>query len=347
MKLTFVINDIMSEDETYTTIRLGRRALQMGHDVAFVSLVNFTYEPDESVSALASVPRARHETDAELLADVQGDDAELTKICISDQDVLFLRADPAPELVARPWAHVSSLLFAQLAAKRGVIVLNDPQHLTDASNKTYFQQYPKAIRPVTCITRDPAEIKRFIEDQGGKAVIKPLQGSGGQGVFVITPETMANLNVSIETTVKDGYAIVQEYLPDAADGDLRLITLNGKPLQVDGTYACFRRYNDTGDARSNFSAGGKIKLEAPDERALRLAEICGPKLVNDGMYLAGLDIVGDKMMEINVDTPGGINLVESLTEIDFAGAIIRDMERKVELRDHYRGRLRNDQIAVM
>src|SRR5690606_25270277 len=127
-----------------------------------------------------------------------------------------------------------------------------------------------------------------------------LQGSGGHGVFVVDKDDGGNLNQMIEAVIRDGYAIAQEYLPGAAEGDMRLLTLNGRPLQVDGQYACFRRYNDSGDARSNISAGGKVELAQPDAAALRLAETVAPKLMRDGMYFAGLDIVGDKLMEVNV-----------------------------------------------
>ena len=164
---------------------------------------------------------------------------------------------------------------------------------------------------------------------------------------MVTPESGANLNQMIDAVTRDGYAIVQEYLPKAARGDLRLLMLNGRPLRVDGTYACIRRYNDSGDARSNITAGGKIEMAKPDEDALRLAEIVGPKLMRDGMYLAGLDIVGDKMMEINVDTPGGINMVEDLTGIDFSGVIVSDLERKARLRDLYNHTLTNTELAMM
>ena len=254
------------------------------------------------------------------------------RINLNDWDAIMLRADPADELVQRPWAPQSGLLFAQLTALQGTLVLNDPFKLTDASNKTYFQQYPRAIRPRTAITRDESIIKKFIENEGGTAVIKPLQGSGGQGVFVITENTGANLNQIIEATVRDGYAIVQEYLPKAADGDLRMITMGGKPLQVDGVYACCRRFNDSDDCRNNFSAGGKIELVTPDADALRVASIAAPKLIRDGMYFAGLDIVGDKMMEINVDSAGCLNLLEDLSSVDFSGAIIDDINRKVDLK---------------
>lgn len=348
MKLTFVVNDIATEKDNYTTIRLTRRATEMGHEVSIVSLVDLTYQANGSITATGVLPsRTDYEDDTDILADLQREDARRETVCLTDADVVMLRADPAEEMLSRPWAHSSSLLFAQIAAREGVIVLNDPFRLTDASNKTYFQLYPGKIRPRTVISRDVDVITRFIEDEGGKAVIKPLQGSGGQGVFVITDGLGSNTNQMIEATLRDGYAIVQEYLPEAAEGDLRLITLNGRPLKVDGVYACIRRYNDSGDARSNISAGGKVEVVEPDEAALRVAEIASPKLIRDGMYLAGLDIVGDKMMEINVDTPGGICMIEDMTGKDFSGAIVEDLEHKVRMRACYGTTLGHHDIAIV
>ncbi|WP_199171482.1 MULTISPECIES: hypothetical protein [Luteimonas] len=348
MKLGFVVNDVATEKNNYTTIRLARHAINRGHRVALIGLGDFTYDANGAVRAHAHLPCQDHyEDDDALLADLQGANCQTERLAVGELDVLMLRSDPAEEALERPWAPNSGLLFAQLVALRHTIVLNDPAHLTDASNKTYFQHFPEEVRPVTCITRDSEEIKSFIATHDGYGVIKPLQGSGGQGVFVVTPDSGGNLNQMIDAVMRDGYAIVQEYLPRAKDGDLRLLTLNGRPLQVDGTYACIRRYNDSGDARSNISAGGKYEMAVPDEDALRLAEIVAPKLMRDGMYFAGLDIVGDKLMEINVDTPGGINMIEELTGLDFSGAILDDMERKVRLRDQYNHTLTNVELAML
>ena len=348
LRLGFVVNDVATEQDNYTTIRLARRALAKGHSVALIGLEGFIYDSDGVVRAKAHVPAgADYADDAALLAELHGEDARVERINVEELDVLMLRSDPAEELTDRPWAPNSALLFAQLVVRRGVIVLNAPTHLTDASNKTYFQHFPEDVRPVTCISRDAQEIKDFIAAQGGRGVIKPLQGSGGQSVFVVNGDGGANINQMIDAVIRDGYAIAQEYLPGAANGDLRLLTLNGRPLQVEGRYACFRRYNDSGDARSNISAGGKIELVEPDADALRLAELVAPKLIHDGMYLAGLDIVGDKLMEVNVDTPGGINMAEELTGVDFSGHIIDDLARKVRLRDQYRGNLGNVELAML
>ena len=123
--------------------------------------------------------------------------------------------------------------------------------------------------------------------------------------------------------------------------------VNGRPLEVDGKYAAFRRVNDSGDPRSNMHAGGKAKAAKVDDTILQLVEAVRPKLINDGMFLVGLDIVGSKLMEVNVDTPGGINVAEDLAGVDFSGRIISDLARKVRLQAQYRGTLGNVELAML
>ena len=348
MKLAFVVNRVETEKSNYSTVRIAWNAVNAGHEVALIGLADFVYESCGSLAAWATVPRHRRYADDQgFLDDVQSRDAPRARISVSGLDVLLLRSDPADELGSREWASTSGLLFAQLASSQGVIVLNDPTHLTDAANKTYFQHFPEAVRPRTCITREPGEIRSFLEAFGNRGVIKPLQGSGGRGVFVVGPEDQGNVNQMIEAVLRDGYALVQEYLPRAAEGDLRLLMLNGRPLQVEGKYACFRRRSNGQDARSNISAGGSIELAEPDAEALDIAEIVGPKLVRDGMYLVGLDIAGDKLMEINVDTPGGITMAEDLTGAPFSRYILADLEHKVRLKGYYDGRIDNVTLAIL
>ena len=342
IKLAFVVNDVATEQDNYSTIRFARRAVARGHQVALIGLGDFIYDWEEGICAMATLSKiSEFEDDTDYLAHLQNTGMDRTRIALSDWDILMLRSDPAEELVARSWAPSSSLLFAQLASLQRTIVLNDPRHLTDAVNKTYFQGFPASVRPETMITREPKEVRRFLDAHGGKGVIKPLQGSGGQGVFLLDKKNRQNLNQITEAVIRDGYAIVQEYLPAAADGDLRIITLNGRPLKVDDTYASLRRFSQTEDHRSNISAGGGYEMMAPDENALAIAEIVGPKLIDDGMYLTGLDIVGDKMIELNVDTPGGISFMEDLSGVNFSGAIIDDLERKIRLQRQYDGTLTN------
>ncbi len=178
-------------------------------------------------------------------------------------------------------------------------------------------------------------------------MIKPLQGSGGQSVFLINENEQANLNQMIEAVVRDGYCIAQEYLPAAAEGDVRLFVMNGRPLERDGHYAAFRRVNKSGDARSNMHSGGESAPAAVDDRMLRLVEIVRPKLVHDGMFLVGLDVVGDKLMEINVFSPGGLGSSARHTGVDFTEVIIDELVRKTQYKQYYGERIGNTEIATL
>jgi glutathione synthase len=281
------------------------------------------------------------------MLEIQSDAARQEQISLDDVDVLMLRNDPAEDTAKRAWAQTTGILFGQLAAQRGTIVVNDPSNLANALNKTYFQHFPEQVRPKTCISRDPEEIKEFIAAQGGRGVIKPLQGSGGASVFLVRKADAPNLNQMIEAVIRDGYCIAQEYLPAAKEGDIRLFVMNGRPLECQGKYAAFRRVNKTGDMRSNMHSGGESEPVEIDDDALRLVEMVGPKLIADGMFLVGLDIVKDKLMEINVFTPGGLGSAQHVTGVDFTDVVIADLERKVRAKRHYGNNISNVQIATM
>jgi glutathione synthase len=348
MKIGFVVNDVQTEQAGYTTTRLAMTATRLEHEAWLLGVADFVYAPDGSIRALArSVKNAEHETLESFLAEVQGDEARVETIDAGALDVLLLRNDPAEDKAERAWAQTSGILFGQLAMRHGVIVLNDPVHLANAINKTYFQHFPELVRPRTCISRNPEDIKQFVAEQHGQAVVKPLQGSGGTSVFLVRGEDAANMNQMIDAVMRDGYCIAQEYLPAAQEGDVRLFVMNGRPLRKEGKYAAFRRVNKTGDMRSNMHSGGESEAVEIDRAALRLVELVRPKLVSDGMYLVGLDIVKDKLMEINVFTPGGLGSAQAATGVDFAEVVIHDLERKVRCRKHYGAHISNVQIATL
>ena len=231
--------------------------------------------------------------------------------------------------------------------RHGVIVLNDPNGLAKAVNKMYFQLFPEEVRPQTMITRDLADVRHFAKEHGGNIVLKPLQGSGGSGVFLLKPEDKSNLNQIVEALQRDGYMIVQEYLPAAEDGDTRLFMMNGVPLRYKGKYAAFRRVRTGDDMRSNIHAGGRLRPAEITSQHLQLAEIVRPKIVQDGMFLVGLDIVGNKLMEINVFSPGGLGSAQKFEKVNFSNAVLDALERKVEYMSYYRRNFDNDEMATL
>jgi len=348
LKVGFVVNDVLTETPGYTTTRLAVAAINSGHQVWEMGVGDLAYDPDDSIRARArTVSRKKYKTSEGYLKDLHGKAAVTERISIDELDVLVLRNDPAPDALARPWAASAGILFGRMAMRRGVIVVNDPNGLAKATNKMYFQAFPEEVRPRTLITRDRTEIKAFAKEMGGYVVLKPLQGSGGQSVFLIRPEDVANMNQMIDAVSRDGYVIAQEYLTAAERGDMRLFLLNGQPLRYKGKYAAFRRVRRGGDMRSNIHAGGSLAQAEIGEVELRIAEIVRPKIVQDGMFLVGLDIVGDKLMEINVFSPGGLGSAQKFEKVNFSYPVINALVRKVQYMEFYRRNFDNDEMATL
>jgi glutathione synthase len=348
MKIGFVVNGIDRERPRFTTTLLALTAARRGHETWYLGVDDFSNRLDGTVGAHA-YPGAELATDSPeaFLEGLQAEGRENVRICVDDLDVLMLRNDPAEDALDRPWAVSSAVLFAQLAVARGTLVLNDPASLADALNKTYFQHFPAAVRPRTVVSRDPDELKEFVQEMGGCAVLKPLQGSGGAGVFFVSDDESPNLNQMIESLSRDGYIVAQEVLPQAEDGDVRMFVMNGEPLTIDGKHAAFGRVNNTADPRSNMKKGGESQPVEVTDAMLGLAEQVRPKLLADGMFLVGIDIAGDKLMEINVFSPGGLMSCEEMYDASFSDAVIDAIEHKVDLRRDYGHRLDNPQLATL
>jgi glutathione synthase len=348
VKLGFVVNDVATEEAGYTTTRLALSAVEMGHEVWVLGVGDFADDPDCVVRATArAAPRKAFRSTATFLAELQSPKAKVERISVDDLDVLMLRNDPAADLGTRSWAQGAGFLFGQRAAAHGVIVVNDPHGLAAATTKLYFEYFPETVRPRSLISRSAEDLRKFVDDEGGRACLKPLQGSGGTNVFVLDPKTTGNLNQIIDVVTRDGYAIAQEYLPAAKDGDTRFFLMNGQPLIVDGHYCAFRRVAAKGDVRSNLHAGGRLARAKVTDQMLALAELVRPRLVVDGMFLVGLDIVGDKLMEINVFSPGGLGSAAKFEKVDFSRAVIAALERKVAARGFARGTLTNRQLSML
>ncbi|MDZ4179394.1 MAG: glutathione synthase [Coriobacteriia bacterium] len=347
MKIGFLVNEIETEQVGYTTTRIAMAAINRGHEAWVMNPGDFAYDPDEKIRARARhAPKDKYKGGQAYLTGLQGRHARTRRITVDELDVLMMRNDPSQD-VESPWRQSSGIDFGRLAMRNGVIVLNDPNGLGKAMNKMYFQQFPEEVRPRTLITRDRDEIKEFVKEEGGRAVIKPLQGSGGKGVFLVDGATARNLNQMIDALTRDGYVIVQEYLEAAEEGDTRLFMMNGQPMRYKGRYCAFRRVRTGDDIRSNVHAGGTIAEATICEQHLRIAEIVRPKLVADGMFLVGLDIVGDKLMEVNVFSPGGLGSAQKFEKVNFANGVVDALERKVDYMASYRRRFSNVQMATL
>jgi glutathione synthase len=349
MTIGFVVNDINTERPGYATVFLAQRMHNLGHTVFLMGVGDLAYYPDGFMGATAvqADPKHKYKSPATYLEAIQGEKANKVRVTAPDLDVLMLRNDPSAEGEGRAWAQNAGIIFGQLALRHGVIVLNDPTSLSDAVNKMYFQHFPEAVRPRTLITRDKEEIKQFFQEQKNNIILKPLQGSGGSGVFMVKKNDATNLNQIVEAISRDGYVIAQEYLPQATQGDVRLFVVNGEALQYKGKYCALRRVGAKDDIRSNLHAGGSAQPVKVDQTMLDLVELVRPKLIQDGMFMVGLDIVGSKLMEINVFSPGGLPGISELEGVDFSIPIIEALERKVHYKKTYGTQIDNKTVAMI
>jgi glutathione synthase len=216
-----------------------------------------------------------------------------------------------------------------------------------AQNKLYFQSFPEIVRPATLISKSIDEIRAFVEEQPGGVVVKPLQGSGGRNVFKVGSTEDANLNQIVEAVAEEGYLIAQSYIPAATAGDVRLFMMNGVPLERDGKVAALRRVPAEGEMRSNLHVRGKAQKAAVTDDMLAIADLVRPKLIHDGLFLVGLDLVGDKILEVNVFTPGGLYSICKLQRTNFAETVIVALEKKLAIRSAFGDAIPNRALATL
>jgi glutathione synthase len=345
--IAFFINDLEREHPGYTTTVLAHQAAMRGHRVCYLTPSDFILRPDDSLSAHARfLPKRKYKDRKDFFDTLNSTKSKVEPVDMAEVDVLMLRNDPSIDNET-PWAMEVGVLFGREAAKRGVLVLNDPDSLGRAINKLYFQSFPVEARAETLITRHSSDIKAFAKAHGGNIILKPLQGSGGTGVFKLDSSSKSNLNQMIEAIGRDGYIIAQAYVQAAKKGDIRFFLMNGRPLQIDGKYAALRRVASKDDIRSNIHAGGTAEAVEIGKTELEVAEMIRPKLVADGMFLVGIDIVGDKILEVNVFSPGNLKSCSDLVGVDFSVPILKSIERKVGIASQYAQTFDNRHLAVL
>jgi glutathione synthase len=335
MRMCLVVNSVRSQKASYTSAHLACAAAARGHDVALVSVDDLSHD-GAGVTGRLVRPRGLTPgaTTAQLVAALGPALGSSELGSLEDFDVVLLRANPNAA-GATAGAFNPAVEFGRRLKRSRVLVWNDPEGLERAGSKMYLAGFPSELRPKTLITRSLGRVRSFLREMEGPAVLKPLSGYGGQDVFFLTRGERVNLEQIVSTIAADRYLIVQEYLPAAARGDKRVLLLGGAPIRVDGHYATYKRMRPPDDLRNNMHVGGARRPTTLDATDLRLCELIRPRLVADGLYLVGVDIVGDRILEINVHAPGGIHNINELYGIDVGAEIVKDLERKVALRGAY------------
>jgi glutathione synthase len=336
MRICFVVADVRDQQPTYAGVYLALAAHRRGHDVRFVSVDDLSFLDDNNVLATTTRVRAGdYATPADYARALASEEAVVEEDTLGGFDVVMLRYNPIREGETRPGAPLID--FGWRLRLAGTLVVNNPEGLRRAGSRMYLGDFPADIRTRSLVSRSKPRLKAFVRALDGPAVLKPLAPRGGEHIFYLRRRQVSNLNQMLTAVTKDGYALAQEYLPEAEQGEKRLILLNAEPLRVDGRVAIYRRRAPAATNGTGKAAGSALRGKCdfgPVEA--RICDILRPKLLADGLYLVAADIVGDRILELNVFTPGGIHAVHELYKADFAGAIVADLERRVRLRAAYR-----------
>ena len=243
----------------------------------------------------------------------------ITTGALEDFDSVWMRKDPPFDMKFFFATHLLSLIDP-----RKCFVMNRPQGLREANEKLYALRFPEQI-PQTLVSGNMERLKSFMAELGGEMIVKPLDGCGGSGVFYLN-EQDRNTNAILEAATDNGRRLImgQRYLPEIRQGDKRIIVLNGEPL------GAVLRVPLESETRGNIHVGGSCVKTEVTERDAEICAALAPLLRADGLYFAGLDVIGSFLTEVNVTSPTGIQEVNALNGVCLERQVIDFVEEQVE-----------------
>jgi len=239
-------------------------------------------------------------------------------IAVSELDAVLMRKDPPFDT-----EFIYATYMLERAEVEGTLIVNKPQSLRDCNEKLFTAWFAD-LTPKTLVTRSSERIREF-HQQEQDIIIKPLDGMGGSSIFRIKADD-ANVGVILETLTDHGsqYAMVQEYLPQITEGDKRILIVNGEPMPY-----CLARIPAKGETRGNLAAGGRGEARPLSPTDKFIADTIGPELKKRGLFFVGLDVIGDKVTEINVTSPTCIREIEAAYPINISGKLMDAIEENI------------------
>jgi len=324
MNICFVFESWDKIDPQYeTTLTLIHEACKRGHRVAIFSPGNLTIR-DNITYAFCKIIVKKDKISDSIPSFYKSVTFKKQRLPIKGFDVLFLRQNPPLE---------NTMLNFLDSVKEDTIIINDIDGLRKASNKIYTTSFEDEHNyiPETHVSKDIDYLESVINEcPADKLILKPLDGYGGKGVIVLETKAKMNIRSLLEFYIGDdnkNYIILQEYLEGASKGDIRVLMLNGEAI------GAMRRVPKEGDARSNVHAGGTAEKYTLTKSDRELCRVVGQKLVVDGIYFAGLDIIDGKLLEVNVLSPGGIPRINKLNKVKLQRNVIDFVELLHKKRD--------------
>ena len=304
------VSTVLVDEDTSFALML--EAQERGHRVDHCLVPDVAFQEGK---VLATVRRATMRRDpAQPIALGEPEEVDL-----ADVDVVFVRKDP-------PFDQPYLWLTLILEHLRGhTLVMNDPQGLRAANEKLYACHFPE-LMPRTRVDSDRHRIRAFVREVGGQAVIKPVEGHGGAGVFLLRDDD-PNFNAHVEATTMGGaqVAMIQKYLPEVREGDKRILLIGGEVV------GAILRVPQPDDLRSNIHVGGSVKHAEVTEADQAIVAGLRDRLAADGLHFVGLDVIGGKLTEVNVTSPTGIQQMTRLSGKACEQQVIEWIEKKVNV----------------
>ena len=229
---------------------------------------------------------------------------------LADFDMVLMRKDPPLDV---SYLHATWILDH---ARGKTLLINDPRGLRELNEHLAVLQFPK-LTPPTIVTRSAERLRAFQAEQGGAIVVKPVDGYGGLGIFVVRDGDM-NASSILETSTGAGtrWTLAQRYLPDAVKGDKRIILADGEPI------GAVLRVPASAEARGNLHVGGTAVKTTIDARDQEIIAAVAPVLRAQGQIFVGLDVIGGMLTEINITSPTGVRHVQRLEDRNVAAPIM-------------------------
>jgi len=283
-------------------------AQSRGYELYYLEMNDLYLEHGHSYARVAQISVKNDPNDFYQLGEFQ-------EIRLSDLDVLLMRKDPPFDT-----EFIYATYLLERAEDEGLLVVNKPQSLRDCNEKLYTAWFAD-LTPPTLVTRREDKIREFYETHKDM-ILKPLDGMGGSSIFRVK-EGDANVGVIIETLTQLNtvYTMAQAFVPDISNGDKRILIVDGEPMPY-----CLARIPAEGETRGNLAAGGRGEARPLSDTDWEIARRIGPSLKEKGLIFVGLDVIGDKVTEINVTSPTCIREIEAAFDVDITGALMDAIE---------------------
>ncbi|MGF1689207.1 glutathione synthase [Photobacterium japonica] len=333
MKICFVMYPWDKvEPENDSTLRMIHEAASRGHTVAITTPNNLTMRHSTALAFCQVLKQG--DISSNIPSFYRKAEFNSAQLPLAGFDIIFMRANPPLDTMA--------LNFLD-SVRDQTFIMNDIDGLRVANNKLYTTSLPdpnNEFIPDTHVSKNRDYLQRVLEEStNDRMILKPLNGYGGKGVILIEKSAKSSVKSLLDFYIGDdqNYVILQDYIEGAEEGDVRIMMLNGEPI------GAMRRVPAEGDVRSNIHAGGREVKHVLTKEEIQLCKHIGPKLVRDGLYFVGLDVINGKLVEVNVLSPGGITRINRLNRVklqaqvlDFAEGVVKAKEIGITRKNEFR-----------